>query len=500
MKKILILFLIMIILSNIVFATGSVSITSVTIPSSVTTGDSFTITMSVSGTEVTSMQCSLTLPSGLSCTGGTQSCDSGSASWSCTANVAGDYSNQITASISASYSGQPLSDTRQTGLQVRTPASLTASSTISGTSLTAGGSGVTFTVGVNNAGDTSTTYTISLTCPIGLSCSPTSVSTTSIDGSTLKNHAFTISGSTAGSYTITATITGNGQTLTTSQSVTVSAASSGQQTGSPGGGSPGGTTTNVTKVLLAKGNANITIPSVAAGKMTNVSITKTENVAFRQINISVVNSVNNIKIVITKLAGSPASVTHIIEGKVYHYIQIDKTNFTDTDLSKVYIKFAVNKTWLTDSEVDKTNISLYRWTNNKWNELTTTFLSNDSSEAFYQAESPGFSYFLIGTKGGEVTPATPTGAAITCIENWSCADWSICVNSVQTRTCTDANNCGTTVNKPVESQSCTEEQKIGAADNTWMYYTGAAIILVIIAVALFIFRKKITLKSFKSVA
>jgi PGF-pre-PGF domain-containing protein len=498
MKIILITFLIAIILSNIAFATGSVSITSVTIPSSVTTGDSFTITMSVSGTEVTSMQCSLTLPtSGLSCTGGTQSCDSGSASWSCTANVAGDYSNQITASISASYSGQPLSDTRQTGLQVRTPASLTASSTISGTSLTAGGSGVTFTVGVNNAGDTSTTYTISLTCPIGLSCSPTSVSTTSIDGSTLKNHAFTISGSTAGSYTITATITGNGQTLTTSQSVTVSAASSGQQTGSPGGGSPGGTTTNVTKVLLAKGNANITIPSVAAGKMTNVSITKTENVAFRQINISVVNSVNNIKIVITKLAGSPASVTHIIEGKVYHYIQIDKTNFTDTDLSKVYIKFAVNKTWLTDSGVDKTNISLYRWLNDKWNELTTSYLSEDTSEVLYQAESPGFSYFLIGTKLGEVTqaPTAPTGAAITCTENWSCTNWSICTNSVQTRTCTDSNACGTTVNKPVESQDCIEAQF--QADNTWMYYSIAAVIIIAIVAILFIFRKKVITKPSK---
>jgi PGF-pre-PGF domain-containing protein len=264
-----------------------------------------------------------------------------------------------------------------------------------------------------------------------------------------------------------------------------------------GGGGYSPSTTSATKVTLTRGNANITVPSIAASKMANVSITKTEDVDFRQVNISVANSVNNIKIVITKLAGSPASVTHIIEGKVYHYIQIDKTNFTDTDLSKVYIKFAVNKTWLTDSGVDKTNISLYRWLNDKWNELTTSYLSEDTSEVLYQAESPGFSYFLIGTKLGEVTqaPTAPTGAAITCTENWSCTNWSICTNSVQTRTCTDSNACGTTVNKPVESQDCIEAQF--QADNTWMYYSIAAVIIIAIVAILFIFRKKVITKPSK---
>ena len=42
-----------------------------------------------------------------------------------------------------------------------------------------------------------------------------------------------------------------------------------------------------------------------------------------------------------------------------------------------------------------------------------------------------------------------------CVENWSCAAWSSCTNSQQARTCTDNNNCGTTVNKPIISQGCT---------------------------------------------
>jgi hypothetical protein len=42
----------------------------------------------------------------------------------------------------------------------------------------------------------------------------------------------------------------------------------------------------------------------------------------------------------------------------------------------------------------------------------------------------------------------------TCAPNWTCGGWSACSDSSQTRTCSDANNCGTLNNKPSESQSC----------------------------------------------
>lgn len=43
----------------------------------------------------------------------------------------------------------------------------------------------------------------------------------------------------------------------------------------------------------------------------------------------------------------------------------------------------------------------------------------------------------------------------TCVEDWSCSDWTDCKsNGKQTRSCTDANNCGTTKNKPGISQNC----------------------------------------------
>ena len=56
-----------------------------------------------------------------------------------------------------------------------------------------------------------------------------------------------------------------------------------------------------------------------------------------------------------------------------------------------------------------------------------------------------------------------------CIENWICEPWSDCVNGVQTRECADWNACGTTVNKPLESQSCTE--KVTAEEPTYQEFS-----------------------------
>lgn len=58
--------------------------------------------------------------------------------------------------------------------------------------------------------------------------------------------------------------------------------------------------------------------------------------------------------------------------------------------------------------------------------------------------------------GAETCSSCPSDCgACPCTPNWQCTAWSACNNSVQTRTCTDANSCGATSGKPSESQSCT---------------------------------------------
>jgi len=41
-----------------------------------------------------------------------------------------------------------------------------------------------------------------------------------------------------------------------------------------------------------------------------------------------------------------------------------------------------------------------------------------------------------------------------CEEDWECGEWGECIDGIQNRTCNDLNECGTELNKPVESQTC----------------------------------------------
>ncbi|MCL5018649.1 MAG: hypothetical protein M1416_02705 [Candidatus Pacearchaeota archaeon] len=51
-----------------------------------------------------------------------------------------------------------------------------------------------------------------------------------------------------------------------------------------------------------------------------------------------------------------------------------------------------------------------------------------------------------------------------CTEDWECVDWGNCLDSLQNRTCTDANSCGTEESKPDEVQSCVVETVLSCAD------------------------------------
>jgi len=57
------------------------------------------------------------------------------------------------------------------------------------------------------------------------------------------------------------------------------------------------------------------------------------------------------------------------------------------------------------------------------------------------------------------------GSSYVCYEEWECSEWSACVNEIQTRTCTDLANCGTSNSKPVISEACTVNGGSNEEDN-----------------------------------
>jgi hypothetical protein len=58
-----------------------------------------------------------------------------------------------------------------------------------------------------------------------------------------------------------------------------------------------------------------------------------------------------------------------------------------------------------------------------------------------------------GVPSGVYTPP-PTA----CEENWTCSDWSACVNWTQERVCEDENGCGTEEDRPEEERACVVEE------------------------------------------
>lgn len=419
----------------LVSASGSISISTVSLPTSVTQGDTFTITLSVSGSSASSVSGTVTLPSGLSCTptgSQTISLDAsgvGTGTWSCTASVAGDYTNRITASVSATgSSGESLSDSKQAGLTVLTPASLSVSSTLSSSSV-ANGSSTTMTVGVTNGGDASTSVNISFSVPSGWTA-PTTATGVTASGNSLVNTDFTINvpGSAgAADYTITATVSSTVQSdITTSKTitVTVSGGSGGNNNNAGGagggGGAAGNATTNKTSPSQNKTNDNnanpdapgqnktriivptagkgvVTVPLVAAGHRSLKSMGGEEalrEAGLLDIILNLRKEYSNLEVSAEKLAEKPAEVPSSPKGKAYGYLKIE-TSAKAEDIEDAKLQFSIEKSWLSANNADATNIVLARYANGKWNALATKKLSEDAGSVSYEATTPGFSYFAI---------------------------------------------------------------------------------------------------------
>jgi hypothetical protein len=67
----------------------------------------------------------------------------------------------------------------------------------------------------------------------------------------------------------------------------------------------------------------------------------------------------------------------------------------------------------------------------------------------------GSSTIIIQNKTNISQPVSPSQQLLGCTEDWKCGEWTECtVEGIQVRACSDDSNCGTTISKPSEIQSC----------------------------------------------
>jgi PGF-pre-PGF domain-containing protein len=194
-------------------------------------------------------------------------------------------------------------------------------------------------------------------------------------------------------------------------------------TTSPGGGGGGGTTTTVAATTIVTTTAMATtttlppvvetetISSITSGKTGTVSFT---NVPVTDISIKVKNAVNNVQVTVTKTDSKPSTVAIAASGQAYAYLNIEKTNIKDSDISQVKIKFKVEKSWINANNINPNPIALQRYSGGSWNKLTTSKINEDANYIYFEVESPGLSVFAVaGEKIITTTTPSPTKTTTT---------------------------------------------------------------------------------------
>lgn len=177
------------------------------------------------------------------------------------------------------------------------------------------------------------------------------------------------------------------------------ASSSGSGSGGSGGGSSAGVTGQYAKKVWTSINGG----EAASVPVTNGAIGVTE------VTFDVKETTYGAWVQVKKRDSFPSTVKSF-SNKVYKKIEITKSStLKDSVISSPVVEFKVAKTWLADSDLEKGQVSLFRYTNGEWVELTTTVGRDDGDYIHYSATTPGFSYFVIGEKTGEANVvAEPT--------------------------------------------------------------------------------------------
>ena len=176
---------------------------------------------------------------------------------------------------------------------------------------------------------------------------------------------------------------------------TETAAAAAAAAAAAGGG--GGGAAAVSTVADSKAQVWSAVP---AGSSFSLDVDKA-TIAITSVAVSDVKSeLKNVDLEVQALKENPVSTE--ATANVYQYLRINKKNIADADAGTFKVGFRVTKVWLTENSLASGDISLYRYKGDKWNELATSVTGTDDTYVNYEAETPGFSSFAIGTKSGVV--------------------------------------------------------------------------------------------------
>ncbi len=110
-------------------------------------------------------------------------------------------------------------------------------------------------------------------------------------------------------------------------------------------------------------------------------------------------------------------VSELPEGEVYKSFNVWVGNggyATSMNIENPVVCFMVKKSWLPDNKIDQSSITLNRYSDKKWEQLSTNLSGEDDKYLYFTAKTHGFSFFAITGKiavkesGTEIKPKPNT--------------------------------------------------------------------------------------------
>jgi len=182
--------------------------------------------------------------------------------------------------------------------------------------------------------------------------------------------------------------------LEESPNPTTDSGSSGSSSGGGGGGSSSGSKTVKSASVTQTNN----LPTTNA-ETPNIVKDFNPETGIKQIELHVKDNTQDVDITVSQYEGILQAVSVEKSGAVYKYLQIETENL-GSRLENAKITFEVVKFWVDGNGIKKEDISLFKFfpEENRWIELQTTYVGEDSEFYYYETELNSFSYFVIGEK------------------------------------------------------------------------------------------------------
>lgn len=260
-------------------------------------------------------------------------------------------------------------------------------------------------VSLSKSASSSTSLTIAITATADSLACTSSRGAATVTGAPGASQTLTETGLTAGtSYTYVVSCTdtsGNVASGSITLTTDAAAASSG---GSGSGGSGGGISSGATGQFEKKVWA-----SILAGEKATVAVANGV-LGVTSIEFVVEKTTYGATMQVKKVDSLPSSVKAFSDKK-YKTLEIVQTNVDKVLSGNALINFKVEKKWLADNNLASNAVVMFHYKDNAWVELKTTVGQDDGTYVRYTAETPGFSYFVIGEKSGVAAPLAEKKAA-----------------------------------------------------------------------------------------